>query len=252
MTTYNQNDTIKKSKKQYPINVQEREECIMNKEQIYVKFREKVERDDNYFTLGRYGIIEETLAYFGLASKEFKGVRSCVHEDNLKTLHDFMINEATDEQLGLIYQMAIGNEKIPDTNPVLPSSGKVFVSMPMNKDKYECVDQIRQGTKAAIEATGNEAYYVDMDAHNGNISDKIAEEIRNCKFLVADFTCQNTGVYYEAGYAKGIGKTVIYTCRHDDFANVHFDIKQIQFIIWIDKTDLENKLKEQIIKSGLK
>ena len=45
----------------------------MNKEQVYVEFRKKVESDDNYFTFGRYGIIEETLAYFGLASKEFRG-----------------------------------------------------------------------------------------------------------------------------------------------------------------------------------
>lgn len=223
----------------------------MNKEQIYVEFRKKVESDDNYFTFGRYGIIEETLAYFGLASKEFKGAHSCVHEDNLKILHDFMINEATDEQLGLIYQVATGKEQIPEINPVLPSSGMVFVSMPMNRDKYDCVDQIRQGTKQAIETTGNEAYYVDLDAHNGNISDKIVEEIRNCKFLVADFTCQNTGVYYEAGYAKGIGKTVIYTCRQDDFVNIHFDIKQIQFVVWTDAEDLKRKLQEQIIKSGL-
>ncbi len=34
-----------------------------------------------------------------------------MHEDNLKTLHDFMINEATDEQLRLIYQVATGEEK---------------------------------------------------------------------------------------------------------------------------------------------
>lgn len=223
----------------------------MNKEQIYVEFRKKVESDDNYFTFGRFGIIEETLAYFGLASKEFRGSPACVHEDNLKTLHDFMINEATDEQLALIHQVATGKEKIPEVNPVLPSAGMVFVSMPMNRDKYSCVDQIRQGTKTAIKATGNEAYYVDLDAHNGNISEKIVEEIRNCKFLVADFTCQNTGVYYEAGYAKGRGKTVIYTCRQDDFENVHFDIKQVQFVVWTDTKDLENKLKEQIINSGL-
>lgn len=223
----------------------------MNKEQIYVEFRKKVESDDNYFNFGRYGIIEETLAYFGLSSKEFKGAPSCVHEDNLKILHDFMISGATNEQLGLIYQVATGKDKILEINPVLPSSGMVFVSMPMNRDKYDCIDQIRQGTKAAIEATGNEAYYVDLDAHNSNISDKIIEEIRNCKFLVADFTCQNTGVYYEAGYAKGIGKTVIYTCQQDDFANLHFDIKQIQFVVWADAENLKKKLQEQIIKSGL-
>lgn len=37
----------------------------MDREQIYVEFRKKVENDDKYFTFGRYGIIEETRAYFG-------------------------------------------------------------------------------------------------------------------------------------------------------------------------------------------
>ena len=58
-----------------------------------------------------------------------------------------MINEATDEQLRSIYQVVTGEEKIPEINPVLPSSGMMFVSMPMNKDKCDCVDQIRQETK---------------------------------------------------------------------------------------------------------
>ena len=35
----------------------------MNREQIYVEFRKKVESDDNYFTFGRYGIIEEILGW---------------------------------------------------------------------------------------------------------------------------------------------------------------------------------------------
>ena len=34
----------------------------MNKEQIYVAFRKKVESDKHYFDFGRYGIIEETLS----------------------------------------------------------------------------------------------------------------------------------------------------------------------------------------------
>ena len=83
----------------------------MNKEQIYVAFRKKAESDEHYFKFEKFGIIEETLAYFGFALKEFKGSSSWVHEDNLKTLHDFMINEATDEQLRLIYQVATGEEK---------------------------------------------------------------------------------------------------------------------------------------------
>ena len=45
----------------------------MNREQIYACFRKMAEEDKHYFDFGRYGIIEEVLAYFGLPSKEFKG-----------------------------------------------------------------------------------------------------------------------------------------------------------------------------------
>lgn len=222
----------------------------MNREQVYIAFRKKAESDNKYFTFGKTGIIEETLAYFGLKSNSFIGASTCVHEENLKKLHDFMIEEATDEQIELIYRTIV-DEKHIKQDYCNNSSGKVFISMPMNKEKYSCVDEIRSGTQKAIIDTGNEAYYVDLDIHNGNISDKIIEEIRNCKFLVADFTCQNTGVYFEVGYAKGIGKTVIHTCKQTDFGNIHFDIKQIQFVVWTDERDLTLKLKDQINKSGL-
>ena len=223
----------------------------MNKEQIFATFRKKAEADDHYFTFGRYGIIEETLAYFGLPSKEFKGASSWVHEDNLKSLHSFLINNASDEQLSLVYQIATGQSIVPIMNPVLPSSGSVFVSMPMNKEKYNCVDDIQIGTRTAIAATKNQPYFINEDAHNENISVKIFEKIQSCKFLVADFTYQNAGVYYEAGYAKGIGKTVIHTCRSDEFSKLHFDVKQIQFVVWNDVQELATKLEEQIRKSGL-
>lgn len=112
----------------------------MNKEQIYVGFRKKVESDDHYFTFGRYGIIEETLAYFGLASKAFRGSHACVHENNLKTLHDFMIKEATDEQLGLIYQVATGKGKIPEINYF----GKASGTLSDDDIRYVCVYRIEK------------------------------------------------------------------------------------------------------------
>lgn len=41
-----------------------------------------MKQDKNYFDFGKYGMIEELLAYFGLSSKEFKGTSLWVHEDN--------------------------------------------------------------------------------------------------------------------------------------------------------------------------
>lgn len=61
-----------------------------------------------------------------------------MHEDNLKTLYDFMINKLTDEQIGLINKIAAGEERIPEINPLLSSAGMVFASMPIIREKIFC------------------------------------------------------------------------------------------------------------------
>lgn len=119
------------------------------------------------------------------------------------------------------------------------------------KEKCKDVDEIRKGISKAVSDSGNEIYFLDLDAHNENIFNKMMTEIVGCKFLIADFTSQNTGVYYEAGYAKVLVKTVIYTCKNSDFGNVHFDIKQTQFVVWNNAEDLAEKLLDQIEKSNL-
>lgn len=225
----------------------------MNREQVYVEFRKKVESDSEYFNFGKTGLIEEVMAYFGLASAPFKGASSWVHEDNLKTLHDFMMNEevASDEQVELVRNMVTDRKSIPILNPCSDVSGNVFVSMPMNTERYDCVDAIREGVGKGIVDSGNIPYFLDRDAHNDDICAKMLDEIQNCKFLVADFTRQNPGVYYEAGYAKALGKTVIHTCREDEMTKRHFDIEHMNFVFWKDAEDLHQKLKERIEKSGL-
>jgi hypothetical protein len=41
--------------------------------------------------------------------------------------------------------------------------------------------------------------------------------------LVADFTGQRGGVYWEAGFAQGLGIPVIRTCKSDELWKLHFD-----------------------------
>lgn len=123
--------------------------------------------------------------------------------------------------------------------------------MPMNKEKCLYVDEIRLGIESALKITGNTAYFLDKDSHNDNIYVKMLDEITACKFLVADLTSQNNGVYYEAGYAKALGKTVIMTCKDTDFKDRHFDIAQVQTLSWKNADELASVLSQQIRKSGL-
>jgi nucleoside 2-deoxyribosyltransferase len=104
----------------------------------------------------------------------------------------------------------------------------------------------KEGFEKAIEATGYRAIRIDLKEHNEKICDSIIAEIRKSLFLVADFTGHRGGVYYEAGYAKGLGLDVIWTCRDTEIDKTHFDTRQFNHILWKGENDLFEKLKRRI------
>src|SRR5579885_1672730 len=100
-------------------------------------------------------------------------------------------------------------------------SGKAFVAMWFAS---EMDDAYRLGIKPAIEDdAGFRAIRVDAVEHTGKIDDRIIAEIKESRFLVADFTGHRGGVYFEAGLAMGQGLPVIWLCRADQINATHFD-----------------------------
>jgi hypothetical protein len=64
-------------------------------------------------------------------------------------------------------------------------------------------------------------------------------QIRRSKFLIADFTGHRGGVYFEAGYAMGLGLPVFWTCRRDDLDKLHFGIRsEVQCPPWVKSCGL--------------
>ncbi|MCB1433809.1 MAG: hypothetical protein KDK75_15365 [Alphaproteobacteria bacterium] len=111
-------------------------------------------------------------------------------------------------------------------------------------------DIFLKGIKPAIEGCGYQAMRIDKKEHIEKIDDQIIAEIRRSRFLVADFTSDadkpRGGVYYEAGFAEGLGIPVIRTCREDSLDYVHFDTRQFNHIPWKDAVDLKEKLTTRI------
>ena len=66
--------------------------------------------------------------------------------------------------------------------------------------------------------------------HLNDINDEIISAIRRSRFMVCDLTGYRGGVYFEAGFARGLGLDVIYTCRKD----------------WLETDLLRNKEGDQI------
>jgi hypothetical protein len=64
--------------------------------------------------------------------------------------------------------------------------------------------------------------------------------------IVADYTGQINGVYFEAGFALGTGLTVIPTCRANEFDKLHFDIRHLNTLKWADPAELVTSLSRRI------
>lgn len=60
-----------------------------------------------------------------------------------------------------------------------------------------------------------QAVKIDNVEHINDINDEIIAQIRRSRFMVCDLTGYRGGVYFEAGFAYGLGLEVIYTCRKD-------------------------------------
>jgi nucleoside 2-deoxyribosyltransferase len=105
-----------------------------------------------------------------------------------------------------------------------------------------------EAIQPAIRAAGFEAKRIDLHEHSNRIDDEIVAMIRRSRFLVADFTGQRGGVYFEAGYALGLGLRVIWLCREDELNNIHFDTRQYNFIVWKagEYADLAKRLQNRI------
>jgi hypothetical protein len=90
-----------------------------------------------------------------------------------------------------------------------------------------------------ISNAGYKPFRVDQKEHNNDITDEIVAGIRGSKFLVADLTGHRNGVYFEGGFAKGLGLEVVWLCRKSDEKDRHFDIRQLSTIFWEEDKLLE-------------
>jgi hypothetical protein len=112
----------------------------------------------------------------------------------------------------------------------------------------EFADLFELGLAPGIRAAGFEPLRVDRTEHNNRIDDEIVATIKRSRFVVADFTVNRGGVYFEAGFALGRSLPVIWTVRRDQLDEVHFDNRQYNFIRWEigEWSDLQNALRNRI------
>lgn len=119
----------------------------------------------------------------------------------------------------------------------------VFIAMSFDSS----MDETRETLKKAIFSNGYNPRIMNEIEHNRQIVPEMLYEIRQARFIIAELTGHNNGAYFEAGYALGLGKEVILVCQEDSFKeHGHFDVKQINTVMWKDQDDLYKRLDARI------
>jgi hypothetical protein len=155
-----------------------------------------------------------------------------------------------------------GYEKVNELLFLSVDSQQAFVAMWFDDEMVGVYDQ---AIAPAILTAGYSPIVINKKEHNNQIVEEIIAEIRRSRFVVADFTCgifqtnandpngnpiqkevPRGGVYFEAGFAKGLGREVIWTVRKDRLKFVHFDAAQFNFIVWENFKELKDKLAVRI------
>ena len=140
-----------------------------------------------------------------------------------------------------------GYRRLEELRGIQASSDQAFVAMWFDESMNEAW---QEGFRPGIEEAGYKPLRIDGKEHNNKIDDEIIAEIKRSRFLIADFTSEpekaRGGVYYEAGFAKGLNIPVIFTCRNDRLEDVHFDTRQFNHLVWEDPKDLYKKLANRI------
>jgi len=115
------------------------------------------------------------------------------------------------------------------------SSDSNFAFLAMKFD-----DEIKKYADNWVIPAANNAGYncsrADQVPHNKLIDDEMLALIRQSKFIIADFTFNNSGVYFEAGFARGLNIDVINICEKTFFEEkgegVHFDTNHYPFLLY--------------------
>lgn len=185
---------------------------------------------------------------YALNLLEFEALIEVIKIQGLFDLKTRMGNQG--DSFIITYNGAMKAEQLLTANV---NSNKVFVAMGFKDDLIEAH---KMAIIPACKDCHFKAFLISEKEHNDGITDKIIAEIKTSKFVITDFTYNNQGAYFEAGYAQGRGIPVIRTCKKEWFnekdANgkkknqLHFDISHYNFILWENHDDLRGKLVNRI------
>jgi hypothetical protein len=104
-----------------------------------------------------------------------------------------------------------------------------------------------EAIEPAFREAGFRAVRIDKTEHLNRIDDEIISQLRQSRFVVADFTGQRHGVYFEAGFMLGLSRNVYWLCDKSELEKIHFDNRQYNFIDYDSPEDAKRRLYNRIM-----
>ena len=131
---------------------------------------------------------------------------------------------------------SIKEERFLILRPAPTRRSTIFVACAFGHDDIDILYE--KQLVPALEALRYNPIRIDMSEPNKSITEAILEGITDCACAIADLTYARPSVYFEVGFAHGLGVPLLLTCRsdhhrgkHDDH-KVHFDLEQYKISFW--------------------
>ena len=121
---------------------------------------------------------------------------------------------------------------------------KIAVMMPFKTEFHDVYDAIKQ----ACQDEGFESVRVDDLRDPVDISQQVLDLIRSSKYVIVDTSGHNPNVFFETGFAVGVGKKYIPLTSTPEM-RMPFDIQNTRFIKYDNDQDGRNRLKADLSKT---
>jgi hypothetical protein len=132
-----------------------------------------------------------------------------------------------------------------------------FVMMPIKKKQNDYEDLYKNHLKRLVEHQLVSVKCIRADEDPTIDKSKIEEiqdRIKNCTFAIADISEKNPNVYYEIGFAKALGKSVI-LIKNKHIGKLPFDIQALDVLTYdrdkIGYNDINRQIIASLEKAGL-
>ena len=210
-------------------------------DKVLLKLAEKAVFDGAYIEMTDQ---EKKTMYFACSPKKYvaefgevRGIQVRYMENFLQKQEYIVIDkngwiQLTPKALDRVYELQKNNA----------DNDRAFVAI-----QFDGTQDLRERIREGLQMAGYQAIIMDEEHYNGQIVPEMLHQINTCNFVVAELTSKNQNVYFEAGYATGQNKEVIYLCNGEKLdTSPQFDVAQYNLLTYKKIDEIPQKLKARI------